>query len=341
MNKQVGLGLALIAFGGILNGSFALPMKRMPAWKWENTWLVYSLIGMVISPWLFAMATIPQLGQVYHQASWHALIMVLIFGLGSGTGSMLFGLGIARLGLALGFAIILGITAALGSLLPMAILHPHELLRRPGYILMAGTLMVTLGIVFYALAGRRRERETELVVQDGPRSGFGVGLGICIASGILSAMLNFSFLFGKELQDLALSYGAKPAASANPIWALALTSGFIANGGYTVYLLQRNKTWATFSASGATIGYWFGGVLMGALWFGSVAFYGMGAAALGGLGGIIGWPVLMATIIITANLWGALTGEWAKASRRSFAYAWTGMGVLLAAICVISLANRT
>jgi hypothetical protein len=47
-------------------------------------------------------------------------------------------------------------------------------------------------------------------------------------------MLNFSFLFGKELQDLTLSYGAKPAASANPIWALALTSGFIANGGYAI-----------------------------------------------------------------------------------------------------------
>ena len=44
-------------------------------------------------------------------------------------------------------------------------------------------------------------------------------------------------------------------------------------------------------------------------------------------------------IIITANLWGAITGEWAKASRRSFAYSWVGMGVLLAAIYVISLAS--
>jgi L-rhamnose-H+ transport protein len=324
----------------MLNGSFALPMKRMPSWKWENTWLVYSLMGMIIGPWVFAMATVPQLGQVYQRASWHALIVVALFGLGAGTGSMLFGLGIARLGLALGFAIILGITAALGSLLPMAILHPHELLRRPGYILMAGTLLVTLGIGFYAVAGRRREQEAALSTQHGPRSKFGVGLCICIASGILSAMLNFSFLFGKELQDLTLSFGARLAASANPIWALALTSGFVANGGYTVYLLQKNRTWGVFSASGATIRYGFGGILMGTLWFGSVAFYGMGAAALGSLGGIIGWPVLMATIIITANLWGALTGEWAKASRKSFAYAWVGMGILLVAICVISLANR-
>jgi len=63
----------------------------------------------------------------------------------------------------------------------------------PGYILTAGTLLVIIGITFYAIAGRRRERETALTAPEGPRSGFGVGLIICIASGILSAMLNFSF----------------------------------------------------------------------------------------------------------------------------------------------------
>jgi L-rhamnose-H+ transport protein len=102
MDEHVGLGLALVVFGGMLSGSFALPMKRMPSWKWENTWLVFSLTGMAVGPWVFAMATVPQLGQVYHHASWHVLTVVLLFGLVSGTGSMLFGLGIARLGLALG-----------------------------------------------------------------------------------------------------------------------------------------------------------------------------------------------------------------------------------------------
>jgi L-rhamnose-H+ transport protein len=341
MSEHVGLGVALVLFGGLLNGSFALPMKRMPAWKWENTWLVYSVVGMLLAPWLFALSTVPRLAEVYHRASGHAFLLVLLFGLASGTGSMLFGLGIARLGLALGFAIILGISASLGSLLPLAILHPDQALSRPGHFLMAGTLLVILGIVFYAIAGRRREREAVPSARDAPRSGFGVGLVICIFSGILSATLNFAFLYGKEFQDLTLSLGGSARVSANPIWALALTSMFIANGGYTIYLLQKNHSWQLFSAPGINAGYWMGGILMGALWFGSVAFYGMGAAALGTLGGIIGWPVDMAMIIVTANLWGAITGEWAKASRRSFAYSWVGMGILLAAIYVMSLASRT
>ena len=341
MNEHVGLGVALVLFGGMLNGSFALPMKRMPGWRWENTWLVFSVVAMLVAPWLFAAATVPCLAEVYHRSSWHAFILVLLFGLGSGAGSMLFGLGIARMGLALGFAIILGITASLGSLLPLAILHPNQVLSRPGYFLMAGTLLVILGIVFYAMAGRRREREAVRSAENAPRTDFGAGLVICIFSGILSAMLNFAFLYGKEFQDLTLSLGGSARVSANPIWALALTSMFIANGGYPIYLLQKNHSWRTFSAPGTTAGYWRGGILMGVLWFGSIAFYGMGAAALGNLGGIIGWPVYMAMIIITANLWGAITGEWAKASRRSFAYSWVGMGILLAAIYVISLASHT
>ena len=341
MSEHIGLGVGLVLFGGMLNGSFALPMKRMPAWRWENTWLVYSVVAMLLGPWLLAIATVPRLAEVYHRASGHSFLLVLLFGLASGTGSMLFGLGIARLGLALGFAIILGISASLGSLLPLAILHPDQALSRPGYILMAGTLLVIVGIVFYAIAGRRREREAAPSGQDAPRSAFGVGLVICIFSGILSAMFNFSFLYGKEFQDLTLSLGGSARVSANPIWALALTAMFVANGGYSIYLLQKNRSWQVFSAPGITAGYWVGGILMGALWFGSAAFYGMGAAALGSLGGIIGWPVYMAMIIITANLWGAITGEWAKASRRSFAYSWVGMGVLLAAIYVMSLASRT
>jgi L-rhamnose-H+ transport protein len=341
MSENVGLGVALVSLGGMLNGSFALPMKRMPGWRWENTWLVFSVVAMLVAPWLFATTTVPCLAEVYHRASGHAFLLVLLFGLGSGTGSMLFGLGITRLGLALGFAIILGISASLGSLLPLATLHPNQVLSRPGHFLMAGTLLVVLGIVFYAIAGHRREREAVLSPQDARRTGFAVGLVICIFSGILSATLNLAFLYGKEFQDLTLSLGGSARVSAIPIWALALTSMFIANGGYTIYLLQKNHSWRTFSAPGITASYWVGGILMGALWFGSVAFYGMGAAALGSLGGIIGWPVYMAMIIITANLWGAITGEWAKASRRSFAYSWVGMGVLLAAIYVISLASHT
>ncbi len=336
MGKSVGWGLVCVLLGGIFNGSFTLPMKRMPAWRWENTWLLYSLAGMAIVPWAFAAATIPQLSNLYHEMAWPTLISVAVFGAGWGIGSTLFGLGIARVGMALGFAIILGITASLGSLLPLAVLHPEQLLARQGYALMAGLMLVILGIVLCSIAGRQREREVPAQAQPRARSGFGVGLLICIFSGIFSAMLNFSFVFGKPMQRMALALGASDPMSANPIWSLALSAGFIINAAYCLYLLRRNNAWHLFSSPNIPRAYWLGVIVMGVVWFGGIVGYGMGAAALGDLGAIWGWPLFMAMTIIAANVWGAVTGEWQGASRRSYAYSWMGLAFLIVAIYVIS-----
>jgi L-rhamnose-H+ transport protein len=105
-----------------------------------------------------------------------------------------------------------------------------------------------------------------------------------------------------------------------------------------VYLLNRNRTWAVFR-EGNPATYWALGISTGLLWFGGIAFYGMGAASLGSLGNIVGWPIFMTIDIIAALFWGAVSGEWKGASRRALAYNWTGVGVLLLAIAVISAGN--
>ena len=332
-------GLAWVLLGGILNGSFVLPMKRTPGWRWENIWLPYSLVGMIVIPWGFAIATVPHLGDVYRHTSWSVLIKVMFFGFGWGIGSTLFGLGIDRVGMALGYSIVLGITASFGSLLPLGILHPERLLTREGYVLIAGMALVVLGLIFLSIAGQRRERERRNPTSQSTRSEFTLGMLICALSGIFSAMLNFSFVFGKELQDRSLG-SVGTAMSANPVWSLALSAGFLANAGYCGYLLSRNRTWHLFFQS-ETVAYSSGAFTMGLLWFGGIAAYGVGAATLGPLGGVIGWPLLMAMTIIAANVWGTVTGEWTGASHRSYAYLWVGLAVLVLAICVISVGGRT
>jgi L-rhamnose-H+ transport protein len=266
------------------------------------------------------------------------LIKVLLFGLLWGVGATLFGLGISRVGMALGFALILGITATFGSLLPLAILHSEQLVTKRGLALIAGTAIMVLGLVFLALAGRAREHDSGS--SPGARSSFAVGLVICIFSGVFSSMMNFSFIFGDELRLRALQSGASNAMAANPIWALTVTGGFVANFLYCVYLLNKNRTWSVFR-EGNRSGYWLLGISMGLLWFSGTVFYGMGAASLGGLGGIVGWPIFMTIDIIAALFWGAVSGEWKGASRRALIYNWTGVGVLLVAIGVISAGNAT
>jgi L-rhamnose-H+ transport protein len=153
-------------------------------------------------------------------------------------------------------------------------------------------------------------------------------------------MMNFSFVFGEELRLRAFHAGASDAMAANPIWALTVTGGFVANSLYCVYLLTKNRTWSVFR-EGNQSAYWLLGILMGLLWFGGTVLYGMGAASLGTLGGIVGWPIFMTIDIIGALFWGAVSGEWRGASRRALVYNWTGVGVLLVAIAVISVGNAS
>lgn len=337
MADQLGWGLLLVFVGGILNGSFAAPMKRLSLWRWENIWLIYAISGLLIFPWAMALTTVPHVSGVLQQASGSVLAKVALFGFAWGIGGLLFGQGISRVGLALGFPVILGITSSFGSLLPLAVLHPEELGTRHGVALMAGTVVVALGLVFLAVAGRRRESEQASAAAATNRAGFGAGLIICILSGVFSSMLNFAFVFGEEMRQLSLQAGASHAQSGNAIWAVGLSFGFLPNLAYCIYLLNKNRTWDVFREKQAGAGYAMGAALMGLLWYGGIAVYGMGADALGKLGGIVGWLAFMSVDIIVGIVWGFLGGEWKGASRRALSYCLAGIAILLLAIGVISL----
>jgi len=341
MQESSSLAAALtVVAGGVLHGSFALPMKKMSAWKWENTWLVYSISGLVVLPWLLAVLTVPPFAGAVAATSPATLALIVLCGVGWGAGSTLFGLAIDSVGMALTFAIVLGITSSLGSLLPLLIQNPAELFARRGQILLAGLALVVAGIIICSKAGALRERARSPQPAAGARRG-GVftGLLICIASGVLSPALNFGFVFGEPLKQEAIRLGASQDFAGNALWALALGGGFFVNAGYAVYLLGKNRTWSAYSSANARGWYWLGAALMGCLWYMGVSIYGMGAAAMGPLGGVLGWPIFMSTVIIMANVWGAATGEWKGAGAQATRMMWSGVAILIAAIAVIAQAN--
>ena len=299
MHSTIGWGIGVVALAALLNGSFTAPIKRMSGWQWENSWLLFAFSGLLIFPWILTYATVPDLPHVLGGASFATLIRVALFGLAWGAGSALFGLGVARVGMALGFALILGITASFGSLFPLAILHPAQLFDRRGVGLILGTVVMTVGLVFLARAGRVRERD---LAQTSSASGFTVGLVICVFSGIFSSMLNFSFLFGDELRLRALHTGARAAMAANPIWALTVTGGFVSNLVYCVYLLYRNKTWMFYREPNWPI-YWLLGVSTAVSW-GAVSGEWTGASrrALAYCWAGIGVLVMSIGVIAAANM---------------------------------------
>src|SRR6266851_8777887 len=102
-------GLLLVLLAGCFQGSFMAPSKWIRSWAWENYWLIFAVTAYLICPWALAIATIPQLFEIYSGASAPALAAVALYGAAWGIGAVTFGLGVDAIGLALGFAIILGV----------------------------------------------------------------------------------------------------------------------------------------------------------------------------------------------------------------------------------------
>src|SRR5512136_922761 len=154
-------GLVLVLLAGILQGSFVLPMTLTRHWKWEHNWAMFSLLGMIGFNWLIASQVLPDLGAAYRNTPTGDLEVLLLFGALWGVGAILFGMGMDRLGMALGYPIIMGLILSLGALIPLLLKSPGDVFAGPGLLLLAGTGVTILGIVICSRAVAMREAGTE------------------------------------------------------------------------------------------------------------------------------------------------------------------------------------
>jgi len=331
-------GFLLVLGAGLLQGSFMLPMKFTRRWAWENTWLIFSATAYLVWPWVLALLTIPHLGAAYASTSGRALLLLEVFGVGWGLGAVTFGLGVDRLGLALGFTVIIGLAASAGTLIPMIILSPGKLAQTQGRLTILAMLLVLVGLALCSWAGKLRD-PGQPPSSGGEGRSFSVGMAICIASGLLSACGNLGFAFGGEVVQRAIERGAAESMAGNALWALLTIPLFVCNAGYCAWLLRKHRTTANFFQP-ATRLYWAWGTAMGFLWIAGFVCYAPGTRLLGTLGASAGWAIMMSSMVITANLWGLATGEWKAASRGARALLFGGVALLVLAIGVVGDANR-
>jgi L-rhamnose-H+ transport protein len=329
-------GTLLVLIGGISTGCFPLPMKFTRNWAWENVWLAYSVVGLLIVPWLVALGKIPHLMAAYEASGPRILLVTAFFGFAWGVGNVLFGEAIPLIGVALTFAIVAGLCASVGSLIPLAVLHPGRLVQLSGFVVMLGVAMTVGGVAVLGAAGRHREKK---LLPDSKSGVIVPGLLLCIASGMLGSMLNFSFAFGSRIATEAAKYGVSGGSSSYAIWTVAFTGGFISNGGYAVLKLARNQNLWRFRKGNATVSGLLS-ALMGMLFCAGFLLYGQGATLLGLLGPVVGWPVFQATTIMASTVAGAASGEWRSSGTRVVYLNVLGIAILVVAIVVLSIGNR-
>jgi L-rhamnose-H+ transport protein len=334
-------GFAFIVVAALCGGAFTLPMKYTRRFAWENTWLWGSFFTMILIPWVFACFVLPHPALSVFGAPWRSLLAAVLFGFGWGLGTVTFGTGINMVGLSLGYAIIMGINTAVGSLLPMAVLTPAEIHTSGGHIILFGIFACIVGVCLCGYAGIVNERTVRQKNSgsDWPKPARALkGMFICLLAGVLSAFMNLGFSFAQGIAQAAIGRGASSAVAGLPIWLSVFLGAFPAVILCCGYLqIRRGTHQRNFGMNSSRD--LFLTFILGLLWFGAIFFYGVGASRLGHVGTSVGWAVNISASLLLANALGFATGEWKGAPVKSMGWLLAGLGVVLAAMATMAYGN--
>lgn len=344
------LGVIFHFLGGFASGSFYMAFKKVKKWAWESYWLVGGLFSWLIVPPLAAYLTIPGFGEIIGNASPTVFGWTYTMGVLWGIGGLTYGLGIRYLGMSLGNSVILGYTAAFGSLVPPLyynafpqagkISFDHMMATEGGRMVLLGVLVCLAGIAVCGYAGVMKERDLPEEEKRKSIAEFSLVKGLIVAtiSGILSACFNFGIEAGKPMAEAAVTLGYNPLFQNNVTYVVLLWGGLTTNFIWCIILNARNKTFSDYT-NGATplaSNYLFSAIA-GTTWFLQFFFYGMGESKLGN--GASSWILHMAFIILVSNMWGAILREWRGVSRPTRATISLGIITILASVVLVGYGN--
>jgi L-rhamnose-H+ transport protein len=333
-------GLLLVLLAGCMTGIYTLPMRFLGRWSWENVWAIFIVVSCVMMPAAAAFWTAPDTLAVLRGTPGHAVAAAIATGFAWGFGAIMFGQGVSAIGIAMSNTLVLAISAALGSLLPMIVLAPERVRQPQGLAIMVGTAIGMVGIACFGYAGFARDRSQAVRADEvrrrmvGKARPFGTGMLLCAGAGVLSAVLNIGFSLAQPVIATAVRSGNSKFSGSCMVWMLALGAGSIPNILYCLYLMVRDASWRNFAAPRA-LPLFGASVLMGLLWGGDILVYGMASPKLGKLGPSIGWPVKLIAGMVTANVAGILLGEWNRTHATERRWLAAGFVTVLLAVAVL------
>jgi L-rhamnose-H+ transport protein len=376
------LGVIFHWIGGFCSATNFIPFRRIKRWSWEVYWIIQGFAAWIVAPPILAWLLVPHLRDVMREAyATHPtdLRYALLFGVLWGVGGITFGLAIRYLGIALGYAIALGLCAFFGTLVPPifrgeigSLLH-----QTSGQIILLGVFVCLIGVAVNGAAGYSKEKEItpEEKLEAGERDyNFGKGVAIAILAGFMSSFFAFGLSAGKPLGDLAktqlIASGKSDLWQNLPVLIIVLWGGFITNIIWSAILIFQNGSIKQFvgepginpmraaATSGDTLvdfdpldastydrlspATLVSNYIFAAM-AGVIWYFQFFFYSMGqtkmGKYDFSSWTLHMASIIIFATLWGLALKEWHGTSRRTKLLVTCGLLLLIGSTVVVGYGN--
>jgi L-rhamnose-H+ transport protein len=249
------LGVVYHWLGGLAAGSFYAPYRAVKRWSWETYWLVGGVFSWIVAPWIGALLLTNNVLTVLSATPARNLFWCFFFGLLWGVGGLTFGLTMRYLGLSLGFAIVMGLCAAFGTLMPPLFsgdFVSHVLGTTSGRVILLGIGVCLFGIALAGLAGIEKDRSmpTQSVIKE-----FNLKKGFLVAtlSGVMSACFAYGLASGEPIRRLTVQQGTPELWQGLPVLIVVLAGGFTTNFIWTVILNIRNGTGHEYLSRGLPV----------------------------------------------------------------------------------------
>ena len=351
MTPNPPLGVVFHWLGGLAAGSFYVPYRKVKQWSWETYWLAGGMFSWIIAPLLFAALLAHGLAAAVRETPGNTLFWVWFFGLLWGFGGLTFGLTMRYLGMSLGMAVVMGLCAAFGTLIPPAfkgefaskVLGTHS-----GLVILLGIGVCLVGITFAGIAGMSKEKEmsAEQKTESIKEFNFKRGLMVAIFSGVMSACFSFGLDAGNPITKITLAHGTPALWQGLPKLVIILLGGFTTNFLWCLMLNVKNRTGYQYftaqvrgeQAQAPLVRNYLLCALAGTAWYMQFFFYTMGEAQMGSYK-FSCWTMQMASIIIFSSLWGIALHEWRGTSRRTRVLLGISLALLVASTIIVGYGN--
>ncbi len=335
---------------GCATGLSALPIKWARHWQWENFWLLYTLVSLLIVPITVASVACPHLWTAYTSLPLQAFAKPLVFGALWGFAYLGAGLCTHRLGFAIQGAVIGGVGTAVGTLIPLLLQHAHMIFQRSGLLILAGTGITLTGVGLCGWAGYHRERlnsqlgrgagfsprETAMSQAKPTRKSYILMVVVAVMSGLFAAFMNLALAYGGDITSRVREAGAAPEWAPLAVWPVAFLGGSLVNLAYLFFLLFRNKTWRRFGGGVKEV---LNPALSASMWLGGVLLYSSATTYLGVLGVSIGFGLFFVILMLCGQMIAVLTGEWRQVPASIGSRFAAGIALLFLAVFTFGIAN--
>jgi L-rhamnose-H+ transport protein len=373
------IGVIYHWIGGFASATNFIPFRGIKRWSWEIYWLIQGFAAWIVAPVVLAYIFVPNVAGILHAAPSSSIFYALLWGSLWGIGGLTFGLAIRYLGIALGYAIALGLCTAFGTLIPPIYDGSiHTILQETsGQIILAGVALCLVAVAVNGAAGLSKEREItpEEKIEAGESDfSFSKGIAVAIFAGIMSSFFAFGLDAGAPIGRIAkaelIADHRLDLWQNLPILIVVLWGGFATNFIWSVILIVKNRSIGQFAGEAGhnpmRAGHGSGDTLLDfdprdASAIGRIAPRALVANYLfAALAGVIwyfqfffysmgqtkmgkydfsSWTLHMASIIIFATLWGLALKEWKGTSRRTKMLVAMGLFLLVSSTVVVGYGN--